>query len=149
MAKINLHNDFKDLLKLLTSTGAEYLLVGGYAVAFHGHPRTTGDMDIWIPIDKANSAKVRQALVEFGIPESSIPTEILLQENKVIRMGVPPIRIELHTGISGVAFEDCYSRRVAAVVDDTPVNLISLEDLKNNKAASGRHKDLDDLENLK
>lgn len=149
MAKINLHNDFKDLLKLLTSTGAEYLLVGGYAVAFHGHPRTTGDMDIWIPLDEANSVKVRHALVEFGIPEKSITADILLQENKVIRMGVPPVRIELHTGISGVSFGDCYSRRVEAVVDDTPVNLISLADLKKNKAASGRYKDLDDLDNLK
>jgi predicted nucleotidyltransferase len=148
MAKLELNNDFKDLLKLLISNEAEFLLVGGYAVSYHGYPRGTGDMDLWIPLEESNNEKVIQALIEFGMPSDSIPREVFTQEGKNIRMGVPPVRIELLTGISGVEFHACYARRMEVDQDGMIIPLISLEDLKMNKKASGRHRDLDDLDHL-
>ncbi|MCA9418523.1 MAG: hypothetical protein KC917_19765 [Candidatus Omnitrophica bacterium] len=148
MARIGLPEDFKDLLKLLTSNKAEYLLVGGYAVTYHGYPRSTGDMDIWIPLQESNTRKVIQSLVEFGMSPENLSVDLFSQKDKIIRMGVPPLRIELLTGVSGVEFSDCYSRRVTVEEDGIPVCLISIEDLKKNKKASGRHKDLEDLERL-
>jgi predicted nucleotidyltransferase len=148
MEKIEFHPDFKDFLKLLNSHGVEYLLVGGYAVGVHGYPRATGDMDIWIDVNASNAKKAAMVLREFGMPEELITNDMFLEKDKVIRMGVPPVRIEVITGASGVKFSECYSRREVIEIDGVPVNFISLEDLKVNKKASGRHKDLEDLEHL-
>ena len=148
MEKIEFHPDFKDFLKLLNSHGIEYLIVGGYAVGLHGYPRATGDMDIWIAVDASTATKVANAVREFGMPEELVTEDLFLEKDKVIRMGVPPVRIELITGASGVNFSDCYSRRVVIEIDGIPVNFICLEDLKANKRASARHKDLEDLEHL-
>jgi predicted nucleotidyltransferase len=148
MATIRLPNDFKDFLKLLNANRVEYLLIGGYAVGYHGYPRATGDMDIWVAVNPENAAKTVVALKEFGFDVPELSAELFLRQNQIVRMGVPPMRIELTTTISGVNFEECYAARVVAELDGVKVNLIHLRHLKINKKAAGRHKDLNDLENL-
>ncbi|MFH2003966.1 MAG: hypothetical protein ABIK27_04375 [Bacteroidota bacterium] len=148
MAEIELHPDFKDFLKLLTSHEVEYLLVGGYAVGYHGYPRATGDMDIWIAISEDNAEKVAAVIRDFGMPEKEVSKKLFLEKSKIIRMGFPPVRIEIITGASGVDFSECYSRREVLTIDGIPINFISLQDLKTNKSACGRYKDLEDLEHL-
>ncbi len=148
MAKIELHPDFRDFLRLLTSHDVRYLLVGGYAVGYHGYPRATGDMDIWIELSEQNSKKVASAFRDFGMSDEVISEGLFLEKNKVIRMGVPPVRLEVITGASGVSFEECYSNREVVEIDGILINFISLQDLKKNKQAAGRHKDLEDLEHL-
>jgi hypothetical protein len=134
---------------LLNEHQVEYLLIGGYAVGYHGYPRATGDMDIWVAMDEKNANRIVAALAAFGFGEATgASNEIFLKPDQVIRMGNPPLRIELLTGISGVDFGACFARRLVAVLDDTPVNFIHLDDLKANKAASGRLKDLNDLKHL-
>jgi hypothetical protein len=148
MATIHLPPDFKEFLQLLNTHQVEYLLIGGYAVGYHGYPRATADMDIWIAIQPSNATKVVAALREFGFDVPELRPELFLQEDRIVRIGVPPIRIEIATTISGVEFEDCYRERVVDELDGVRVNLISLKHLKINKKASGRHRDLDDLEHL-
>lgn len=148
MAPVNLPPDFKEFLRLLNGHEVEYLLIGGYAVAYYGYPRATADMDIWIAVHSQNAEKMVAVLKDFGFDLPEMTTELFLKEDQILRMGVPPVRIEINTGISGVKFLDCYSERVKDVLDGVEVNLISLEKLKRNKKAAGRHKDLDDLENL-
>lgn len=122
--------------------------MGGYAVGYYGYPRATADMDIWVARTPQNAAKLVTVLKEFGFNVPELSPELFLKENQVIRMGVPPFRIEIVTSASGVTFEECYAARVQAVIDDIEVNMISLDHLKANKRATGRHKDLDDLEHL-
>ncbi|HDH57246.1 MAG TPA: hypothetical protein ENF16_01415 [Bacteroidetes bacterium] len=148
MAPINLPSDFKEFLKLLREHRVEYLVIGGYAVAYHGYPRTTADIDVWVARKPENSKRIVAALEEFGFDLPELSVDLFLKENQIIRMGVPPVRIEIWTSISGVEFDECYSRRVTDVFDDIEIDFISLDHLKINKKASGRHKDLDDLENL-
>ncbi|MBN1425831.1 hypothetical protein JXA88_14870 [Candidatus Fermentibacteria bacterium] len=148
MATIQLPPDFKELLRLLDSHRVEYLLIGGYAVAYHGYPRATADMDLWVAVNPGNAQKLVETLSAFGFGVPELTRELFLQENRVIRMGVPPVRVELLTSISGVDFAQCFAERVVDEIDGERVNVISLRHLRTNKAASGRHKDLDDLENL-
>ena len=138
--------DFREFLQLLNSHKVRYLLVGGYAVGYYGYPRATADMDIWVATDVENVEKVLTALTEFGFID--VDPKIFAKEKQVLRMGAPPLRIELLTGVSGVEFEPCYAQRIVAKLGKVEVNLISLEDLKVNKVASGRYKDLDDIEHL-
>jgi len=105
-------------------------------------------MDIWIALYPANSERIVSVLKEFGFDVPELSTELFLEEWQIVRLGVPPIRIEIATTISGVDFAECYPERVVDMLDDVEVNLISLERLKQNKMASGRHQDLADLENL-
>ncbi|MFQ6114152.1 MAG: hypothetical protein ACE5NG_08690 [bacterium] len=133
---------------MLNSHKVEYLLVGGYAVGYYGYPRATADMDIWIAIHPRNAEKVVAVLKEFGFDVPELSIDLFMEENKIIRMGVPPLRIEIITTISGVNFEECYAERTTDIIDDVKVNFISLSHLKRNKEASGRHKDFNDLENL-
>ncbi|MBI5115121.1 hypothetical protein HZA56_01465 [Candidatus Poribacteria bacterium] len=137
MEKIELHPDFKDFLRFLNSNGVEYLIVGGYAVGYHGYPRATGDMDIWIGISEWNAEKAAKALRDFGMPEEQVSKQMFLEKDKVIRIGVPPVRLEIITGASGVDFPCCYSRKKSMDIDGIPVNFISLEDLRANKRAAG------------
>jgi len=148
MATIRLPSDFKDFLKLLNANRVEYLLIGGYAVGYYGYPRATGDMDIWVAVNPGNAKKIVVALKEFGFAVPELSAELFMRQNQIIRMGLPPMRIELTTTISGVSFEECYADRVIAELDGVKVNLIDLKHLKINKKASGRYKDLNDLENL-
>lgn len=145
---IRLPPDFKDFLRLLNSHRVEYLLIGGYAVAYHGYPRPTGGMDIWIAVSSQNATRVMAALVEFGFRADDVPVALFTEPGRIVRVGIPPMRLEIVTTISGVDFAFCYARRASAVVDGVAVDIIGLDDLKTNKKASGRHKDLNDLEQL-
>ena len=148
MATIHLPPDFKEFLKLLNAHQVEYLLIGGYAVGYHGYPRATADMDIWIALQPANAERIVAVLKEFGFDLPELSPQLFLKEWQIIRLGVPPVRIELATTVSGVNFNECYAERIADMLDGVKVNLISLRHLKINKKASGRHQDLADLENL-
>jgi len=145
---IRLPKDFSEFLKLLNSKQIEYLLIGGWAVGYYGYPRATGDMDIWVSRDKENAEKLIVAFKEFGFDVPDLSTELFTKENQITRIGVPPLRIEVLTSISGVTFKDCFPNRKVALIDNININFISLEDLKKNKAASKRYRDLDDLEKL-
>lgn len=147
MAKL-LPDDFRDFLKLGNRKRVKYLLIGGYAVGHYGYPRATGDMDIWIERSPENAAKMVAVLIAFGFDVPELSANLFLEEGKIIRMGVPPIRLEILNEISGVTFAKCYPHRVRVKLDGIKVDVISLKDLKTNKAAAGRLKDLDDLEHL-
>lgn len=140
--------DFREFLNLLNAHRVEYLLVGGYAVGYHGYPRATVDMDVWIAVNHVNAKKVVAALKAFGFESAELTPDIFLKENLIARMGVPPLRIEILTGIDGVTFDECYAERITDSIDGVMVNLINLRYLKANKKASGRAKDINDLENL-
>lgn len=148
MVPTYLPSDFRDFLKSLKDHRVEYLLIGGFAVAFHGFPRTTADIDVWIARNPENAKRIIAALREFGFDSPDIAPTLFLEENRIIRMGIPPFRIEIWTSISGVIFEECYPDRITSVWDKVEVDLIDLDHLKINKRASGRLKDLNDLENL-
>jgi len=148
MAEHSLPKDFKEFLKLLNDAGVEYLLIGGYAVGYHGYPRTTADMDIWVAISRENAGRLVDVFQRFGMKDAKLRPGLFLQHGKIIRMGVPPMRIEVITDIDGVDFARCYAARKVTRIDGQTVNLISLRHLRVNKRASGRHKDLDDLEHL-
>jgi len=135
-------------LKLLNSHNVEYLVIGGYAFGYHGYPRATGDIDIWIANHADNATKIVKVLIEFGFDVPELSEKIFLKEGKIVRMGFPPVRIKIFTSISGVNFTECFATRFIDQIDGITVNLISLDHLKTNKKESGRHKDLDDLENL-
>jgi hypothetical protein len=124
---IQIPPDFKEFLRLLNFHQVEYLLIGGYAVGYYGFVRATGDMDIWVKIDPANANKVVDALNEFGFAVPELSPELFLKEEQIIRMGVPPLRLEILTTISGVEFTKCFGNRLIAQIDDLDVNLINLE----------------------
>ena len=148
MATIRLATEFKEFLKLLNKFRVEYLLIGGYAVAYHGYPRATGDIDIWIAMNEENARSVVSALQAFGFGATGASTDLFVRPSQVTRMGMPPIRIEILTTVSGLDFADAFSRRVVDVIDGVPVTIIGREDLKTNKLASGRLKDRTDFDNL-
>jgi len=148
MATIRLPQDFKEFLRLLNAHHVEYLLIGGYAVGYWGYPRATADMDIWIAVEPSNAEKVVTVLKEFGFNLPDLTAELFLKEWQIVRLGMPPVRIEISTTISGVSFKECFAEKVSGELDGEQVNLISLKHLKINKKASGRHQDLADLENL-
>jgi hypothetical protein len=145
---IEFPRDFKEFLKLLTSKEIEYLVIGGYAVGFYGYPRATGDMDIWIATNELNAGKMVGALRQFGFDLPDLKKEIFLEDKKVIRMGIPPMRLEILTSIDGVTFETCFKHRVVADFGDFKVNFISKDDLLLNKRSSGRPQDIVDYEKL-
>src|SRR6516165_9883352 len=147
MATIRLPIEFKEFLKCLNSAKVEYLLVGGYPVSFYGYARATADIDVWIRVNKENAGRVSRALIEFGFDPANVRPELFLRKGKIFRIGVPPLRIDILTRISGVTLEKCYPERTGARIDGIRVPVIGLNDLKKNKRASGRLKDLDDLEN--
>lgn len=140
--------DFKEFLRLLNSAQIEYLLVGGYAVSYHGYPRPTGDLDIWVAARPVNAAKLVDALAAFGFADAGATEALFVEPGRVVRMGVPPVRIELLTSVSGVDFDDCRARRVEATLDGVPVAIISRNDLIANKLAAGRDRDRDDVRRL-
>jgi predicted nucleotidyltransferase len=148
MANTQLPPDFKDFLSLLNENRVKYLLIGGYAVGYHGYPRNTADMDVWIGVDSDTAEKMVKVMVGFGFEENTVTPDVFLNRDGVIRMGVPPLRLEILMQISGVDFDSCYERRVNAAIDGVKVSIISLQDLRENKRASGRFKDLSDLEHL-
>ncbi len=148
MARMQLPEDFKDFFRFLNETGVEYLLVGGWAVGFHGYPRATADMDVWVACDSANARRVVQALRLFGFTHDEATESLFTQPGFVVRMGLPPMRIELLTKISGVEFSACHARCETMTEDGITIPVIALEDLIANKKAAARPKDLADVDAL-
>jgi predicted nucleotidyltransferase len=148
MARLRFPADLREFLKLLNSARVDYLIVGGYAVGYYGYPRATGDLDIWVAVSDKNAGKLVRVLKRFGFAVPNLRPELFLESDRIIRFGEPPLRIEILTALSGVAFDDCFARRARVTFDGLRVSMIGLEDLKKNKAASGRPKDLDDLQAL-
>lgn len=140
--------DFKEFLKLLNARGVKYLVIGGYAVSIHGYPRPTGDLDVWVATDKDNAGLLVDTLKQFGFDVPELKPALLYKDQQTLRMGIPPVRIEVISDISGVEFSTCYERRQTADLDGVPVSVISLSDLRINKKAAGRSKDLVDCEKL-
>jgi hypothetical protein len=143
-----LSHDFKEFIKSLNDKGVRHLVVGGYAVALHGHPRYTKDLDIWVERSPDNAAKMIQALELFGFGGLGLKEHDFLQDDQVVQLGHPPNRIDILLSLSGVDFSECFAHRVETVVEGVTVNFIALEDLKQNKKASGRLQDLADIESL-
>ncbi|MBQ8126511.1 MAG: nucleotidyltransferase [Kiritimatiellae bacterium] len=140
--------DYIDMLKCLNKAGVDYILVGGWAVNMYGYIRATVDLDIWILADAANAKKVYAAVAEFGAPVSEMKPEEFAEYGMIFQIGVAPCRVDIISKISGVSYADAVTRAVPKTIDGIPVRLISLEDLIANKKASGRAKDLADVEIL-
>jgi predicted nucleotidyltransferase len=143
-----LQADLSEFIALLNSHGVEYLIIGGHAVAFHGHPRFTGDMDVLIRATPANARRVLGVLSDFGFGTIGISELDLVDAGRVVQLGHPPNRIDILTSISGVDFDSAWESRVDTHMDGQAVAFLGWEDLLSNKRASGRQKDLADLEKL-
>lgn len=141
--------DFKEFVILLQKHKVEYLIVGGYAVGVHGHPRFTGDLDIWLKPSNDNAVKILACVNEFGFSSFKLTDTDFTKAGNVIQLGYPPLRIDLLNQIDGVHFDDCFLNRKIVEIDNLHLNFIGYQDLLKNKQASGRPRDLDDLENLK
>jgi hypothetical protein len=148
MATIRLPADFRDFLRLLNSHQVEYLLIGGYAVCYHGFYRTTADIDIWVAVSQENAGKLVELIRKFGFETPELSKELFLEKGRMIRMGTEPTRIEILTEISGCDFQACYEKRVEGSIDGVPVKIINRGDLILNKLKSGRLKDLMDVQKL-
>ena len=141
--------DFRDFLKCLNDHGVEYLLIGGHAVAYHGYVRPTQDMDVWIAVSPDNARRMVAAVEAFfGCKLEGLAPGWFLDTEQVTRFGVQPHLIEILTRIDGAEFGSAYSHRIVSELDGLRINIIALADLKINKRASGRNKDLADLDNL-
>ena len=140
--------DFRELLVLFNEQNVEYLIVGGYALAFHGAPRYTGDLDILVRPDHANAKRILKALALFGFGLLSLTEADFENPERVIQLGEPPVRIDLITSITGVSWEEAFSSRLPGNYDDIPVSFLGRESFIRNKRAIGRAKDLADIEAL-
>ena len=145
---MEIHNDFKELLELFNKHKVEYLIVGGYALAFHGSPRFTGDIDLFVRPVRENAERILAALDEFGFGSLDLSEDDFTMPGKVIQLGVPPIRIDIITSISGVPWEKADASKVPGCYGQTPVCFIGPEDFITNKKATGRTKDAADIEAL-
>lgn len=143
-----LNQDFKEFIQSLNDNGVRYLIIGGYAVALHGYPRYTKDMDVWVEPSPDNAARMVQALEQFGFGSLGLQAADFMTPDQIIQLGYPPNRIDIITTPPGVDFKSCYAARVAVEIDGVEVSFIDLENLKKSKKASGRLQDLADLENL-
>jgi len=141
--------DFIDFIELLNQHSVDYMIVGAHALAFHGRPRHTGDLDIWIKPSKLNASKLVNVLNEFGFSSLGLTETDFLQENYVTQLGYPPLRIDILNAISGVEFNEAYKNKITGDVDGLNVNFINIADFIKNKEASGRQKDLSDIASLK
>ena len=143
---MKLAKDLREFIELLNSHGVEYLVVGGHAVAYHGYPRYTGDIDLFIRATAENAVLVLRVLNAFGFGDAGIEQEDLTASGRIIQLGTPPQRIDLVTEISGVSFEQAWTGRLEALLDGLPVYIIGRRELLQNKRAAGRAKDLADVE---
>jgi len=143
-----LQADLREFITLLNSHNVDYVVVGGHAVAYHGHPRFTGDIDFLIRTTPENVRRVLTVLNAFGFGNLGIVEQDLLDRGRVLQLGQPPNRIDVLTSISGVDFDSAWEQRVQTRIDDQPVALLGWDELIRNKRAAGRHKDLADLEKL-
>lgn len=145
---MNIQSDFEEFLQLLEDHKVDYMIVGGYAVAFHGHPRFTKDIDIFFDVSPPNPQRIRHVLIAFGFSEDSIPIDALQTPGNVLVIGVPPVRIDLVNQIDGVSFEDARSNTVRGRYGKAEVTFIGLKDLICNKSSTNRAKDKADVEEL-
>ena|SRR6185503_4060890 len=145
---MDLEEDLREFVELLNALEVRYLVVGAFAVAYHGYPRYTGDIDLFIEPSIENTQKIMMAIEQFGFGDIGLSVEDFLQDNQVIQLGVAPNRIDLLTFLTGVNFTEAWENRERGEIAGLNVSIISKELLKRNKAASGRSKDLADLEYL-
>jgi len=146
---MSVNPDFRDLFAVLNGAEAEFLIVGGYALAVHGVPRFTKDLDIWVRANETNAIRVWNALAAFGAPFGDLKLEDLSSPGIIFQMGVPPNRIDIITGIDGVTFDEAWVRRVPSAYGDQPVAVIGREELIRNKSATGRPQDALDVDTLR
>jgi hypothetical protein len=140
-----MNRDFVEMLSELSAAGVEFLVVGAHALAAHGVPRATGDLDIWVRPSRANAARVIVALERFGAPLFDLTVDDLTRHDTVFQIGLPPSRIDILSGITAVEFEDAWARRLMVPIGDLQVAVLAREDFVVNKRAAGRTKDLLDL----
>ena len=145
---MEVQKDFRDLLELFNKNRVKYIIVGGYALAFHGAPRYTGDLDIFVNANKDNAHRILKALDAFGFGSVGLSIQDFIEPNKVIQLGYPPVRIDIVTSISGVSWVEAYQTRVAGKYGDITVYYIGRKQFVINKRSVGRKKDLADLEAL-
>jgi len=141
--------DFIDFIELLNKHQVEYLVVGAHALAFHGRPRHTGDLDIWIRPSLENASKLVKTINDFGFGSLGLTVEDFIKENYVTQLGYPPLRIDILNSISGVFFEEAYLHKINGEIEGMKISFISVQDFIENKKASGRSKDFADIELLK
>lgn len=147
----NLFNpDFIEFINCFNDNEVEYILIGAYSVILHGYPRTTGDLDLWVKREESNYKRISEAFKCFQMPKFEMTLENFLNVEKfdVFRFGRPPVAIDIITKVKGLEFDETYSNRIIKEFDGIQLNYISLIDLKKTKKATGRYKDLDDLEHL-
>ena len=137
--------DFKEFVELLNAHEVEYLIVGAFAVARYGVVRNTGDIDVWVRQTVDNATKLVQVLADFGFASLGYTTADFMEADVIVQLGVQPFRIDVLTVIDGVNFDDCYPNRQESVLDGVPLSVISIHDLRRNKASTGRAKDQEDL----
>ena len=143
-----LNSDYRDILHILSERKVKFILVGAYAMAAHGYPRSTMDIDIWIMPDPQNANMVLKALEDFGAPIENLSADDLQKEDLIFQIGVAPRRIDIITSADGLRFEDAFSRSRLVEIDAVPVHILSISDLIINKRSTGRLKDLADVETL-
>jgi predicted nucleotidyltransferase len=143
-----LNNHYKDILRALSDRKVKFLLVGAYAIAVHGYPRSTVDIDLWIMPDPENAHQVLLALDDFGAPSGDLTIEDLQKDGLIFQIGVAPCRIDILTSIDGLNFEDAFANSNIIDIEGISVNVLSVPDLIKNKRSTGRTKDLADAESL-
>ena len=144
-----LHQDFREFIELLNENEVEYLIVGAFAMAFHGYPRYTGDIDFWVNNSEQNAAKVFKVIKAFGFPVDKLSEKDFTSTDIIFQMGFPPVRIDVITSVEALDFKNSFPKRMEKIIDCLKVNYISKQDLMKNKKAVGRKKDLADYETLR
>jgi predicted nucleotidyltransferase len=144
-----LNKDFREFIASLNENNVRYLIVGGYAVGFHGYPRYTKDLDVWIEISSENAENVVKALNQFGFGSAGFRAEDFINPDEFTQLGYPPNRIDIITSCEGVDFPSCYANKMQIEIDGLKVNFIDYENLLKNKQTVGRPQDLADVSNLK
>jgi predicted nucleotidyltransferase len=145
---MKLPQDFREFLELFNAKGVEYMLVGSYALAYYGAPRYTGDIDLFVHRTESNAKRIIEALKEFGFVFPNLTWNDFIKDDTVVQLGMPPVRIDILTFLSGMNWDTAFSHKVSDEIDGIPVSVIGKEDYITNKRASGRAKDLADIEML-
>ncbi len=145
---MTLNPDFLEFIELLNANEVRYLIVGGYAVVYHGYIRTTKDIDIWLEMTAENADRAVKAIEQFGLASFGLQASDFSEPDQIVQLGYPPRRIDILTTIPGVNFDECYAARVETTLDGVRTYFIDVESLKKNKQATGRPQDLADVDQL-
>jgi hypothetical protein len=143
-----MHQDFLDLLRAFIDHNVRFLVVGAYALGVHGRPRATGDLDVWVDAEPSNAASIMRALEQFGAPTGEVTVEDFSRPGVVFQMGLPPVRIDVLTELTGLTFEEAWATRISASFGPITVDVIGRDAFIKNKRATGRARDLGDVEAL-